>query len=90
MPDSSWEFLQIENEQLKTVQNNCYGQNYREATDFEVEVVDSKTNLRKDLDRVVKNSRLPLNLSINSCNITTRKIFDTESTRVASTHLKNA
>ena len=49
MPDSSWEFLQIENEQLKTVQNNCYGQNHREATDFEVEVVDSKTNLRKDL-----------------------------------------
>ena len=49
MPDSSWEFLQTENEQLKTVQNNCYGQNYREATDFEVEVVDSKTNLRKDL-----------------------------------------
>ena len=30
--DSSWEFLRIENKQVKTVQNNSYVQNWRETT----------------------------------------------------------
>ena len=39
--DLSWEFLKIENKQIKTVQNNSYGWNWRETTYFWVEVINS-------------------------------------------------
>ena len=37
--DSTWEFLRIENKQMKTVQNNSYVQNWRQTTYFFVEVI---------------------------------------------------
>ena len=41
MADLSWESLRIENKQIKTVQNNSYGKNWRETTYFWVEVINS-------------------------------------------------
>jgi len=32
--DSSWEFLRMKNKQIKTVQNNFYGENWLETTYF--------------------------------------------------------
>ena len=43
--DSSWEFLRMENKQIKTVQNNSYGWNWLETTYFCVEVINSKRQL---------------------------------------------
>ena len=40
--DSSWKVLKIENEQVKTAQNNSYGQKLRETTYLCVEIMNSK------------------------------------------------
>ena len=47
--DSCWDCLRIEKKQIKTVHNNSYGKNWREATYFLVEVVKSKRKLRENL-----------------------------------------
>ena len=47
MADSSGEFPRI------TVQNNSYGQNWRETTHFLVEVINNKEQLRGKLGQVV-------------------------------------
>ena len=47
--DSSWEFLRMKNKQIKTVQNNFYGENWLETTYFWVEVINSKRQLRENL-----------------------------------------
>ena len=39
--DSSWEILEIESEQIKTGQENSYGSEWREATDFRVVIIQS-------------------------------------------------
>ena len=51
--DSSWEFLKIENAQLKPVKNNCYRQTQREATNLGVEVMNSKAQVKEKLGHVV-------------------------------------
>ena len=51
---SSWEILRIENKQVKTVQNNSYGQIWRETTYFCVEVINSKWQLRGKLGHAYK------------------------------------
>ena len=52
--NSKWWFLKIENVQLKTVQNNCYRQKWREATNFGVEVMNSKVQVKGKLGSVVQ------------------------------------
>ena len=53
--DSSWEFLKIENEQMKTVQNNSYaGQKLREATNLCEEIMNSKRQVKGKLGHVVQ------------------------------------
>ena len=52
--DSSWEFLKIENVQLKPVKNNCYRQTQREATNLGVEVMNSKAQVKEKLGHVVQ------------------------------------
>ena len=39
-------FLKIENEQMKIVQNNSYGQKLSETTNQEVEIMNSKRQLK--------------------------------------------
>ena len=64
MADSSWEFLKTQKVQLKTVQNNCYRQNYSEATNFGVEVMSSKAQVKGNCSRGT-NSRLPFTVNVN-------------------------
>ena len=46
--------------QLKTVHNNCYSQNWREATNFCVEIMNSKeAQVKGKLGHVVHVCRLP-------------------------------
>ena len=52
--DSSWEFLREKNKQMKTVQNNPYGENSLETTYFGVEVINSKRRLSGKLGHVVQ------------------------------------
>ena len=52
--DSSWESLREKNKQMKTVQNNSYGENWLETTYFGVEVINSKRQLRGKLGHVVQ------------------------------------
>ena len=52
--DSGWEFLRMKNKQIKTVQNNFYGENWLEATYFWVELINSKRQLRGKLGHVVQ------------------------------------
>ena len=40
-------FLKIENEQMKIVQNNSYGQKLSETTNQEVEIMNSKRQLKR-------------------------------------------
>ena len=57
---SSWEFLKIENMQLNTIHKNCYSQNWREATNFCVEIMNSKAaQVKGKLGHVVHVCRLP-------------------------------
>ena len=44
----------MRNEQIKTAQNNFYGQNWRESTDFHVVIMNSKGQLRGKLCHVVQ------------------------------------
>ena len=39
--DSSWEILKIESEEIKTGQENSYGFEWREATDFRLVIIES-------------------------------------------------
>ena len=55
----NWEFPKTENEQLKTVQNNCYSQNKSEDTNFGVEVMNSKAQVKEKSWSRGTNSRLP-------------------------------
>ena len=52
--DSSWEFLRIENEQIKTVPNDTYGQNSHKTTYFCVEAIESKRKIKGKLGQVVR------------------------------------
>ena len=46
--------LKTENVQLKPVKNNCYGQTQREATNFGVEVMNSKVQVKEKLGHVLQ------------------------------------
>ena len=50
----SWEFLRIENKQVKTVQNDSCGQNWHKTTYFCVEAINSKRKIRGKLGHVVQ------------------------------------
>ena len=52
---SCWEFLKIENEQIKTAQNNSYGKKCRETTNLGVEIMNSKRQVKRKLGHVVQN-----------------------------------
>ena len=73
--DSSWEFLKTENKQVKTVQNDSYGSNWRETSYFWVKVINSKRQLTGKRRSCGTKSRLPfgenviLNLSILSLHL---------------------
>ena len=50
----SWEFLRIENKQVKTVHNYSCGQNWHKTTYFCVEAIKSKRKIRGKLGHVVQ------------------------------------
>ena len=50
----SWEFLRIENKQVKTVQNDSCGQNWHKTTYFCVEAINSKRKIREKPGHVVQ------------------------------------
>ena len=52
--DSSWEFLRIENKQIKRVQNDSYGKNWHKTTYFCVEAIKSKQTMRGKLGHMVQ------------------------------------
>ena len=53
--DSSSEFLKIENEHIKTAQNNSYGlKKLRETTNLRVEITNSKRKINEKFGHVVQ------------------------------------
>ena len=52
--NGSWEFLKIENKQIKTVQNDSFGKNWHKSTYFCVEAINSKRKIRDKLGHVVQ------------------------------------
>ena len=52
--DSSWEFLTIENKQIKPVPNDSYGKNWHKTTYFCLKAIKSKRKLRGKLGHVVQ------------------------------------
>ena len=52
--DSGWEFLGMKKKQIKTVQNNSYGENWLETTYYGVEVINSKRQLRGKVGHVLQ------------------------------------
>ena len=55
----------MKNKQIKTVQNNFYGENWLETTYFWVEVINSKRQLRGKLGHVVQIHVLPFGVNAN-------------------------
>ena len=56
--DLSWEFLKIENEQIKQLKTIPMDKKLREATNLCEEIMSSKRQVKEKLGHVVKNSRL--------------------------------
>ena len=56
--DLSWEFLKIENEQIKQLKTIPMDKKLREATNLCEEIISSKRQVKEKLGHVVKNSRL--------------------------------
>ena len=56
--DSSWEYLKIENEQIKQLKTIPMDKKLRETTNLCEEIMSSKRQVKEKLDHVVKNSRL--------------------------------
>ena len=56
--DLSWEFLKIENEQIKQLKTIPMDNKLREATNLCEEIMSSKRQVKEKLGHVVKNSRL--------------------------------
>ena len=56
--DLSWEYLKIENEQIKQLKTIPMDKKLRETTNLCEEIMSSKRQVKEKLDHVVKNSRL--------------------------------
>ena len=52
--DSSWQFLRVENQLIKTVPNDSCGSNWRKTTYSCVEAIKSKRKIREKLGHVVQ------------------------------------
>ena len=52
--DSSWEFLKIENEQIKTAQTVLMDKKLRETTNVWVEIMNSRRQVKDKLGHVVQ------------------------------------
>ena len=52
--DSSWEFLKIENEQIKTAQKIFMDKKLRETTYLCVEIMNSKRQVKEKIGHVVQ------------------------------------
>ena len=52
--DSRWEFLRIENKQIKTVPDDSYDENWHKTLYFCVEATKSKRKIRGKLGHVVQ------------------------------------
>ena len=56
--DLSWEYLKIENEQIKQLKTIPMDKKLRETTNLCEEIMSSKRQVKEKLGHVVKNSRL--------------------------------
>ena len=52
--DPSWEFLRLENKQIKAVPNDSYGESWHKPTYYFVEAIKSKQKIRGKLGHVVQ------------------------------------